>query len=160
MSCTKNPFELVKNYTFQNCLWRISCTPKRKIPRRESLTNKTHKLHSFWLLKLSILLRRSDYICLRTEDGQKSVVRPTVSSLTREAIFEKLLRMTDEFRIQHLASVIQKSLKTAIKPDVIAKEFSDNKTPFVTAQVSHFSLIFYHFYIENFRWIRTTRRKS
>ena len=66
------------------------------------------------------------------------MVRPTVSSPTREAIFEKLLRMTDEFRIQHLASVIQKSLKTAIKPDVIAKEFSDNKTPFVTAQVSHF----------------------
>ena len=48
--------------------------------------------------------------------------------------------MTDEFRIQHLASVIQKSLKTSIKPDVIAKEFSDNKTPFVTAQVSRFSL--------------------
>jgi len=44
--------------------------------------------------------------------------------------------MTDEFRIQHLASVIQKSLKTSIKPDVIAKEFSDNKTPFVTAQVN------------------------
>jgi len=36
--------------------------------------------------------------------------------------------------------VIQKSLKTSIKPDVIAKEFSDNKTPFVTAQVSRFSL--------------------
>ena len=55
------------------------------------------------------------------------------------------LRMTDEFRIQHLASVIQKSLKTSIKPDVIAKEFSDNKTPFVTAQVSHLYLVYHAF---------------
>ena len=51
-----------------------------------------------------------------------------------------LFRMAEEFRIQHLASVIQKSLKTSIKPDVIAKEFLENKTAFVTAQVS--SVIF------------------
>ena len=64
-------------------------------------------------------------------------VPPTLFHSGVTKISKREFRMTDEFRIQHLASVIQKALKTSIKPDVIAREFSDNKTPFVTAQVSH-----------------------
>ena len=74
--------------------------------------------------------------CLSTSRGLRGTFDNCGSKIERNKF-----RMTDEFRIQHLASVIQKSLKTSIKPDVIAKEFSDNKTPFVTAQVSRFPLM-------------------
>ena len=43
--------------------------------------------------------------------------------------------MAEEFRIQHLASVLSKSLKTTVKGDQMSREFLENKTKFVTAQV-------------------------
>ena len=44
--------------------------------------------------------------------------------------------MGEEFRIQHIASLMQKSLKTTYKADLIARDFLENKTPFLTAQVN------------------------
>jgi gamma-tubulin complex component 2 len=44
--------------------------------------------------------------------------------------------MGEEFRIQHIASLMQKSLKTTYKADLIARDFFENKTPFLTAQVN------------------------
>ena len=50
--------------------------------------------------------------------------------------FFTFLEMGEEFRIQHLASILTKSLKTTLKGEQVAKEFLENKTKFVTAQVS------------------------
>merc|ERR1711892_366457 len=46
------------------------------------------------------------------------------------------VKMAEEFRIQHLAAVLSKSLKTTVKGDQMSREFLENKTKFVTAQVN------------------------
>ena len=43
--------------------------------------------------------------------------------------------MSEEFRIQHIAQLMNKTLKTTYKADHIAKDFLDNKTAFITPQV-------------------------
>ena len=44
-------------------------------------------------------------------------------------------RMSDEFKIHHLASQVCSTLKSSIKPDNIASTFSKNRTRYVTVQV-------------------------
>ena len=46
-----------------------------------------------------------------------------------------IFRMSDEFKIHHLASQVCSSLKSAIKPDNIASNFNKNRTRYVTVQV-------------------------
>ena len=70
--------------------------------------------------------------------------------------------MGEEFRIQHLASILTKSLKTTLKGEQVAKEFLENKTKFVTAQVNFdvvSALICKSDLFLIFRWI-PTRQKS
>lgn len=42
--------------------------------------------------------------------------------------------MSDEFKIHHLASEITSTLKSGLSPEIIARNFNESRTPYVTAQ--------------------------
>ena len=49
-------------------------------------------------------------------------------------IFFSFQKMSDEFRIHHLASEITSTLKSGLEPLIIAQNFTASRTPYVTAQ--------------------------
>ena len=93
----------------------------------------------FWNLNLRWLELKPDWLLLLTFFKSRKLgalllfLKKETSGSLNSCLAD--FRMSDEFKIHHLASQVCSSLKSSIKPDNIASTFSKNRTRYVTVQV-------------------------